>query len=108
MSRGGKRAGSGRKQGTANTRTREIADKAVAKGITPLEYMLEVLRDKTELPERRAWAAGAAAPFIHSKMPVALVPAKPFGDDGKTKIGHDDREILDLYLGGVHEDADRD
>jgi hypothetical protein len=42
MPSGGRRPNAGRKQGQANTKTREIADKAVAAGITPLEYMLEL------------------------------------------------------------------
>jgi hypothetical protein len=40
-SRGGSRKGAGRKAGSATKRTREIADRAVAKGVTPLEVMLE-------------------------------------------------------------------
>jgi hypothetical protein len=35
--RGGKRPGSGRKKGSATKKTREIADRAAAEGITPLE-----------------------------------------------------------------------
>ncbi len=104
MARGGRRAGSGRKQGTANKKTRAIADNAAAKGITPLEYMLEVLRDPTQPPDRRDDMAKAAAPYIHSKMPVALVPAQPPG--ASTNAPGDDKEIIDLYLRGVHEDAD--
>lgn len=44
MARGGKRANSGRKTGTANARTRAIADKVVAEGVTPLEVMLDNMR----------------------------------------------------------------
>jgi len=39
--RGGARKGAGRKAGSATQKTREIADKAAAAGITPLEVMLE-------------------------------------------------------------------
>lgn len=39
--RGGARKGAGRKAGSATTKTRAIADKAAASGITPLEVMLE-------------------------------------------------------------------
>jgi hypothetical protein len=42
--RGGKRPGSGRKKGSATKRTREIADRAAEEGITPLEFMLNVMR----------------------------------------------------------------
>jgi hypothetical protein len=58
----------GRQKGIANKRTREIADAAVAQGITPLEYMLAVLRDETADPERRDEMAKAAAPYIHPRL----------------------------------------
>lgn len=75
---GGKRVGAGRKTGSATKRTREIADKALASGITPLEFMLDILR--TEPPkdadplvklgyqEQRFEAAKAAAPYVHPKL----------------------------------------
>lgn len=50
--RGGKRAGSGRKPGTANVKTREIADKAIEEGITPLEVMLKAMRSFVEAAEK--------------------------------------------------------
>lgn len=42
--RGGARKGAGRKPGSATKKTREIADKAAAEGITPLEVMLDNMR----------------------------------------------------------------
>jgi len=69
-SRGGARKGSGRKPGAANVKTREIADKAVQQGITPLEVMLEVmnsLRNAGEL-EKAASVAKDAAPYLHAKL----------------------------------------
>jgi len=44
MARGGKREGSGRKIGAVTKRTREVAEKAIATGQTPLEVMLENMR----------------------------------------------------------------
>lgn len=41
---GGRREGSGRKVGTLNKRTREIAELAMAEGKTPLEVMLANMR----------------------------------------------------------------
>jgi hypothetical protein len=67
---GGKRAGAGRKPGSATKKTREIADKAVAQGITPLEVMLEAMNFFRELGDM-AQAAGFAkdaAPYIHPKL----------------------------------------
>jgi hypothetical protein len=42
--RGGARKGAGRKPGSANVKTRAIADKAAQEGITPLEVMLDNMR----------------------------------------------------------------
>jgi hypothetical protein len=64
----------GRQKGVANKRTREIADRAASKGLTPLEYMLSVLRDSSVEPERRDRMAVAAAPYIHARL--AAVEAK--------------------------------
>jgi hypothetical protein len=68
MARGGKRDGAGRPAGAATKRTREVAVAAAAEGVTPLEYMLDVLRDPKAETERRDWAAEKAAPFIHARL----------------------------------------
>lgn len=49
-------------------RTREIAEKARKKGLTPLEYMLRVLRDPRTRQERRDQMAIAAAPYMHARL----------------------------------------
>lgn len=41
MARGGARPGAGRKQGSLTTKTRAIAERAMATGKTPLEIMIE-------------------------------------------------------------------
>lgn len=68
MARGGKREGAGRKPGSATRKTREIAEAALTEGITPLEYMLSIMRDETENKANRMDMAKAAAPFIHPKL----------------------------------------
>ncbi len=68
MARGGKREGAGRPAGSVTSRTREIADKAAKEGLTPLEYMLSVLRDVTADAKDRMWAAEKAAPYVHPKL----------------------------------------
>lgn len=78
MARGGKRAGAGRKTGAATQRTREIADAAAAAGITPLEYMLDVMRDTKADLDRRDAMARAAAPYMHP----ALKAIEHKGDGG--------------------------
>ncbi len=46
MTHGGARPGAGRKVGSATKKTRELADKVIASGLTPLEFMLSVMRDE--------------------------------------------------------------
>lgn len=65
--KGGKRPGAGRKKGEPNKRTAEAQEMASSTGITPLEYMLQVMR--TSGDERmRMSAAQAAAPYVHAKL----------------------------------------
>lgn len=76
--RGGARKGAGRKKGSATAKTRAIADKAAADGITPLEFMLQVMRsepsdqldarDALRATEMRFEAAKAAAPYMHPRL----------------------------------------
>jgi hypothetical protein len=66
----GERRG-GRKPGTPNKVTveaRELIEQATADGITPLEYMLRVLRDEGQDTERRDDMAKAAAPYVHPRL----------------------------------------
>jgi hypothetical protein len=65
----------GRQKGVANKRTREIADAAVREGLTPLDYMLAVLRDESVEPERRDRMAVAAAPYIHPRLSSTQIDA---------------------------------
>ena len=90
--RGGARPGAGRKKGPAKAtlNRRSIAEKALESGLTPLEYMMNILRSEVppELKERiesealsvdliaaiAAWnvqrfeAAKAAAPYVHPRL----------------------------------------
>lgn len=68
MPRGGARPGAGRKPGSATKRTREIADAAAAEGLSPLEYMLSLLRDPEQSAAVRFEAAKSAAPYVHPKL----------------------------------------
>lgn len=66
--RGGKRQGSGRKKGAITKRTQEIVAKATAEGLTPLEFMLNILRDDTKGQAERFAAAKEAAPYVHPRL----------------------------------------
>jgi len=64
---GGARPGSGRKPGSPNRKTAEVLSAALEEGVTPVEYMLGIMRDEDADPKERAWAAEKAAPFIHPR-----------------------------------------
>lgn len=49
MARGGKRPGAGRKAGALTVKTREVAEKAVATGMAPLDVILENMRHYQKL-----------------------------------------------------------
>jgi hypothetical protein len=68
MAGGGKRPGAGRPKGARNKATVAKAEEIAATGLTPLDYMLGVLRSDEEPHERRQWAAQTAAPYVHPKL----------------------------------------
>ena len=72
MAKGGRREGAGRPKGSKNAQTRikeDIASKAIESGITPLEVMLEAMRDAYYDGDKRTAAQFAkdAAPYVHPK-----------------------------------------
>ena len=68
MALGGKRPGAGRKPGSVTKKTREIADAAIREGLTPLEYMLKLMRDESQETDVRFEAAKASAPYVHPRL----------------------------------------
>ena len=48
-----------------------------ASGATPLDYMLQVMRDESVEPAKRLDAAKAAAPYVHPRLASVAV-----GNDG--------------------------
>lgn len=72
---GGARPGSGRKPGTKNAATiakeallEEVIAKAVEGETTPLEVMLQIMRDPASPAAMRFEAAKAAAPYVHPRL----------------------------------------
>lgn len=75
---GGKRPGAGRKAGVPNKRTAAIQEAVASSGITPLDYMLQIMRlePSKDMPvdqllaaiTLRFEAAKAAAPYVHAKL----------------------------------------
>jgi hypothetical protein len=70
MPRGGRRTGAGRKPGSLNVRSREIAERAAAEGITPLEVMLQAMRQRWDGGDvdGAVSAAEKAAPYVHARL----------------------------------------
>lgn len=60
--------GAGRKRGEPNKRTAEIQKAIEATGITPLEYMLGIMRNPLAEEHQRMDAAKSAAPYVHAKL----------------------------------------
>ncbi len=87
----GERRG-GRQKGTPNKASAKREAEIAASGLTPLGYMLHVLRDKDSVTEDRKWAATTAAPYVHPR----LQPIVPRDDQGKPideDMAFDIREI---------------
>ena len=68
--RGGKRTNAGRPPGACNVRTREIADQAIATGLSPLEVMLAAMRIWIEAGDYKSavTVAAMAAPYVHPRL----------------------------------------
>ena len=58
MPHGGARSGSGRPNGARTKKKRpDPVELAAEHGLTPLDYLLNLMRDETVSPERSDWAA---------------------------------------------------
>jgi hypothetical protein len=75
--RGGKRAGSGRPKGSETKKRAEVALRATEAGLTPLEYMLGIVRDVTADAMTRLDAAKSAAPYCHPRLANVQVSGDP-------------------------------
>ena len=73
MAVGGWRPGSGRPKGSKNKIKRAFKEKALDParqdpGVTPLDYMLAVMRDPTANRNRRDRMSTQAAPYLHARL----------------------------------------
>ena len=64
---GGAREGAGRKPGSPNRRNAEVIAEALEAGVTPLEYMLNIMRNDEADVKRRDWAAEKASAYLHPR-----------------------------------------
>ncbi len=66
----------GRKKGSGNKVKAEQVAAVVASGLTPLQYMLQEMRDERNVKDVRMEAAKAAAPYVHAKLSAMEVTGK--------------------------------
>ena len=58
----------GKPKGTRAKATVAREAEVKASGLTPLDYMLQTLRDEQADKDDRQWAAQSAAPYVHPKL----------------------------------------
>lgn len=58
----------GRQKGTPNKATAERESAIAASGLTPLDFMLQIVRDPKEKLGVRLSAAMSAAPYVHPRL----------------------------------------
>lgn len=82
--KGGATPGAGRKKGIPNKASIARQEKVAATGITPLDYMLAVMRDPTATKWRRDDMAKAVAPYVHPRLSTIehnnITPARDTGE----------------------------
>lgn len=64
---GGARPGAGRPKGSLNKKHSDMLASISESGLTPVEYMLSIMRNEQADTRDRAWAAEKAAPYIHAR-----------------------------------------
>ena len=75
----------GRAKGTPNKAGFKREAEIRASGLSPLDFMLDVLRNEDSPTEERKWAAKEAAPYIHPRQSTV-------------DVGNKDREPLVVHI----------
>ena len=75
--KGGPKTG-GRKAGTRNKRTAAQIKAVEDSGITPLDYMLSILRDEEKPESVRLQAAKDSAPYVHQRLQAIALDTGDF------------------------------
>ena len=98
----GERRG-GRRKGTPNRATAAKAAEIAASGMTPLDYMISVMRDETASRPERLEAAAKAAPYVHPRLSAIeyTAPAEPEEDVDLSELNAEERELLRRLLESV-------
>lgn len=67
----------GRRAGIPNKKTQLLQDKVVKAGLSPLEFLIQVMNDTEQTHHLRVDAAKAAAPYVHSRLAQIQVTGDP-------------------------------
>lgn len=106
----GKKTG-GRQKGTPNRATAKREREVAKSGLTPLEYMLKVIRNPKADASRRDDMAKAAAPYVHPKL-AAVQHTGPRGGPIQTvdltKLSGDELDQLESIFGPLAGPGDDD
>jgi hypothetical protein len=93
----------GRPPGSLTRRTREIAEKAAALGLSPLEVLLDVMRQHFAAGEldKAVEAARSAAPYCHPRLQSIELSGKDGGPINWAGVASVDieQELIQEYLG---------
>lgn len=94
--RGGARVGSGRPKGSKPKGPTSVAEKKAAieaqielaeyTGLTPLEFMLNVMRDHKLHVNTRLQAARDAAPYVHARLQTVTLKGDPANPLATTEL----------------------
>lgn len=88
MARGGARPGAGRKPKAVSDAVKacEIAAKRSKGDMSPLDFMLALMRDEEQDMKLRMAMAQAAAPYVHAKMADAPKGKKEQAQEAASEI----------------------
>jgi hypothetical protein len=97
---GGKRFGAGRPKGRVTEKLRQDLAK---EGVSPLNYLCDIMRDPKVSEKRRDWAASIAISFMHPRLnaiamqhsntePVREITWRILGPADAPLIEHDESE----------------
>jgi hypothetical protein len=87
----------GRRRGTPNKASAAKAAEVRSSGLTPLDYMVSVMRNKKLPLDRRLEAAKSAAPYIHPKLASVAVKSEDQPGSVTNKSNFNIAEI-EMYL----------
>lgn len=98
MAHGGARPGAGKPKGSVAKTDAKARQKAAEGGITPLEYLLQIMRDDNQPQEERKDAAKAAAPYVHARLASVDMTSK---NDTTMRVLSDKPQTEDEWTNSV-------